>query len=87
MFIFGECDCCGAATRLLHRGEPTGVEAYACSECRHIDPKDEAHEIEEELDACEADPNRHGDGDHRRALIANMKAELARVNQSKSGGN
>lgn len=31
--IFGECDCCSAKNRVLHRGEVTGIETYACAEC------------------------------------------------------
>lgn len=79
MLIFGECDCCGAENRVLHRGEAAGCEAYACAECRYSDPKDEAHEIEEEIEAIEADPNRHGDGEHRCLLLSNLRAELNRI--------
>jgi hypothetical protein len=89
MFIFGECDCCGTDNRVLHRGEAAGLEAYACAECRYTDPKDEAYEIEEEIDAIEADPNRHGNGEHRTLLLANLRAELARIHEqtAKSEGN
>lgn len=79
MLVFGECDCCGADNRVLHRGEVAGLEAMACAECRYTNPADEAHEIEDEIDAIEADPARHGDGEHRRLLLANLRAELARV--------
>lgn len=75
--IFGECDCCGADNRVLHHAMAAGgVEAYACSECRYTDPKDEAFELEEEIEAIESDPKR----DERKALLlTNLKAELARV--------
>ena len=86
--IFGECDCCQQSNRVLHRGEAAGgLEAYACAECRYTDPRDEAYEIEEELDACREDPNRHGAGDHRTLLIANLEAELARIVAMAAQGN
>jgi hypothetical protein len=77
--IFGECDSCGADNRVLHHVMAFGTEAYACSECRYTDPKDEIWEIEEEIETIEADLNRHGKGEHRAKLLANLKAELARV--------
>lgn len=80
MLIFGQCDCCGSKNRVLHLGNAAGCEAYACGPCRYVDPKDEAYEIEDEIEAIEADPNRHGGGEHRRLLLENMKAELARIN-------
>ena len=79
MLIFGQCDCCGADNRVLHPGAATGCDGRYCAECRYTDPKDEAYEIEEEIDAIEADPNRHGNGEHRQLLLANLKTELARV--------
>jgi len=79
MLIFGQCDCCGKDNRVLHRGEAAGCEAYACAECRYTDPAEEAYEIEEEIEAIETDPNRHGNGEHRSILLANLRAELARI--------
>ena len=81
--IFGECDCCGMSNRILHRGEASGAEAYACAACRLVNPADEIEEIEEELDACREDLSRHGAGEHRARLISNLEAELVRISQPK----
>ena len=84
MLIFGECDSCCAKNRVLHKGVGCGVEGVFCADCRHVDPRDEAYEIEEEIEAIESDPSRHGQGEHRALLLANLKAELARVDRRQS---
>ena len=81
MFVFGECDCCGAHNRFLHRAELAGCEAYACCECRRADPKDDAWEIEEEIDAINEDQDRHGAGMHRALLLERLTAELQRISK------
>ena len=86
MLIFGQCDSCGADNRVLHSGVGCGVEGVFCADCRHTDPRDEAYEIEEEIEAIEADPDRHGRGEHRTLLLTNLKAELARVTCERNSG-
>lgn len=48
--IFGECDCCGARNRVLHRGEASGLEAYACSRCHFSALSDDIDDLEDEIE-------------------------------------
>jgi hypothetical protein len=50
--IFGECDCCAKPNRVLHRGEVTGIETYACAECRGSSLSDEIDDLEDEIERC-----------------------------------
>jgi hypothetical protein len=43
--IFGECDCCGKANRVLHRAEVCGVETHYCAECEFGVLSDDAEDI------------------------------------------
>jgi hypothetical protein len=47
--FFGECDCCEAKQVLLHHTEVAGLETFACTECVHADPEDDADTIETEI--------------------------------------
>jgi hypothetical protein len=45
--IFGECDCCVTNNRVLHYGEVTGIETYACRSCHY------GGSLSEDIDALE----------------------------------
>lgn len=48
--IFGQCDCCGTSNRVLHRGEASGLEAYACAKCRYGALADDADDLRDEIE-------------------------------------
>jgi len=38
---FGSCDCCGRLRRLSQCWTTTGLETWACAECRHMDEEED----------------------------------------------
>lgn len=51
--IFGECDCCATPNRVLHHGEVTGIETYACAECSCGILSDDLDDLEDEIERCQ----------------------------------
>lgn len=48
--IFGECDYCTAKNRMLHKGEVTGIETYACAECYGRELADDVDDLQDEIE-------------------------------------
>ena len=71
---FGTCDCCDKQNRVLHRGEVTGIETYACAECHwggHL--SDDLDDLEDAIDDLKAKPSSSEDGARH---LANLEAAL-----------
>lgn len=81
--IFGECDCCSAKNRVLHRGEVTGIETYACQECQYGSLADDIDDLEGEIEALRPKAETGEQWAHLCALEAALteaRAEDAAVN-------
>lgn len=66
----GECECCGAPNRVLHRCVAYGIEASACAICRGDALSDDIGDLRDEIDrAYREQPNDHRYGIQLQAAI------------------